>query len=75
VVFFLWGDSVPIYHVVWHLFVVAAATCHWLGIYMYVCNKPLNLGLGLTEMSQTAVEGMKEMMYQGAEMMAAQAHK
>ncbi len=58
VVFFIWGDKVPIYHTVWHMLVLFAAASHWFGIYFYVCDKPLELGLGLTEMSENAVEAM-----------------
>ena len=35
VAFYLW-HSLPYHHAVWHLFVLAGATCHFLAIYLYV---------------------------------------
>ena len=36
IVFFIAGVYRPIYHSVWHLFVVAAAATHWFDVYFYV---------------------------------------
>ena len=38
VVFFIKGETVPIYHTVWHLFVVLAAIIHWFCTYHYMVN-------------------------------------
>jgi hemolysin III len=43
VVFFVKANQKPIFHVVWHLFVLAAAAIHWFGIYFYVIDMPINL--------------------------------
>lgn len=43
VVFFIKANTRPIFHVVWHLFVLAAAAIHWFGIYFYVIDIPINL--------------------------------
>ena len=37
------GVTTPIYHVVFHMFVLIAATVHWFMIYYYVI--PLDLGM------------------------------
>jgi len=37
VAFFLW-ESMPFNHAVWHLFVLAGSTCHFLSIYYYVAQ-------------------------------------
>ncbi|RYH07338.1 hypothetical protein EON65_41835, partial [archaeon] len=36
IVFFILGEYKPIYHTIWHLFVVAAAAVHWFCIYFFV---------------------------------------
>lgn len=36
VVFFILAEYKPIYHAIWHLFVVLAATLHWFAIYLFV---------------------------------------
>jgi len=41
VVFFRLGDKIPIYHTIWHVFVIAGSICHYLAIYIYVIPKPL----------------------------------
>ena len=42
VIFFVLGEKKPIYHVVWHLFVVLGAALHWFDVYFYIVkmNKP-----------------------------------
>jgi hemolysin III len=37
VAFFVW-ESMPFNHAVWHLFVLAGSTCHFLSIYYYVAQ-------------------------------------
>ncbi|WP_211103896.1 PAQR family membrane homeostasis protein TrhA [Skermanella pratensis] len=37
VAFFLW-ESMPFNHAIWHLFVLAGSTCHFLSIYFYVAQ-------------------------------------
>ena len=36
IIFFILGEYKPIYHTIWHLFVVAAAAVHWFCIYFFV---------------------------------------
>ncbi len=42
IIFFMLGDKKhPIYHSVWHLFVVFAAVLHWFGVYLFIVKKDL----------------------------------
>ncbi len=41
IIFFILGEIKPIYHVVWHIFVVVAAAIHWFTIYFYVAPEAL----------------------------------
>lgn len=41
IVFFVWGVTKPIYHSIWHLFVVLGATLHWFDVYLFVVNTRL----------------------------------
>lgn len=43
VIFFVKANRNPIYHVIWHLFVLLAAALHWFGIYLYVMEMPIDL--------------------------------
>ena len=36
IVFFILGETRPIYHSVWHVFVFAAAVVHYFAIYFYI---------------------------------------
>ena len=36
IIFFALGEYKPIFHVVWHMFVVLAAALHWFDVYFYV---------------------------------------
>jgi hypothetical protein len=36
VYFFIKGQTVPIHHAIWHLFVLAGSACHYITIYQYV---------------------------------------
>ena len=36
IIFFALGEFRPVFHVVWHLFVVLAAALHWFDIYFYI---------------------------------------
>lgn len=49
IVFFLLGEYKPIYHVVWHLFVVLAATLHWFDVYFFIVSVDLTLSDSLTK--------------------------
>jgi len=31
----------PIFHVVWHMFVVLVATTHWFAVYFYILHLPV----------------------------------
>lgn|SRR5690554_4382229 len=41
IVFYLLGEYKPIYHVIWHVFVVAAAAVHWFAVYFFVMQTDL----------------------------------
>jgi hypothetical protein len=41
IVFFILGEYKPIYHTIWHVFVVAAAATHWFGVYFFVIQLSL----------------------------------
>lgn len=36
IVFFILGEYKPIYHAIWHVFVVMAAALHWFCVYFYI---------------------------------------
>ena len=36
IIFFVLGMSKPIYHSVWHMFVIIAAAIHWFDVYFYI---------------------------------------
>ena len=36
IVFFILGEYKPIYHVIWHLFVVCGAVVHWFDVYLFI---------------------------------------
>jgi channel protein (hemolysin III family) len=36
IVFFILGEYKPIYHVIWHLFVVLGAVLHWFDVYFFI---------------------------------------
>ncbi len=41
IVFYLLGEYKPIYHVIWHVFVIAAATVHWFAVYFFIIQTDL----------------------------------
>ena len=43
IVFFVMGEYKPIYHTIWHLFVVLGASLHWFDIYFYIASTKLTL--------------------------------
>ncbi len=46
ITFFILGEIKPIYHVVWHLFVVVAAALHWFCVYFFIVSVDLTLSEG-----------------------------
>jgi hemolysin III len=42
-IFYVKGSTVPIYHAIWHIFVLLASICHYFAILFYVdhCDIPL----------------------------------
>jgi hemolysin III len=36
IIFFALGEYKPIFHVIWHLFVVLGAALHWFDVYFYI---------------------------------------
>jgi hypothetical protein len=49
IAFFLLGEYKPIYHVIWHLFVIAAAALHWFAIYFFIVSVDLGAGDSATK--------------------------
>ncbi len=41
VVFFILGEIKPIYHIVWHMFVMLGSLLHWLCVYHYIVSMDL----------------------------------
>lgn len=41
IIFFILGVKRPIYHTVWHLFVVLGAALHWFDIYFFIIRTDL----------------------------------
>lgn len=41
IIFFILGEQKPIYHTIWHVFVVIAAAIHWFDVYFFVLQVPL----------------------------------
>lgn len=39
--FFIKGETKPIYHSVWHLFVILGASLHWFDVYFFIVNTRL----------------------------------
>jgi len=61
VVFFKMGEKLPIFHVVWHLCVLAASLCHWICVYRFIVGVDLNFeSLGINSehiSSMSCVDG------------------
>ena len=51
--FFVMGEYKPIYHTIWHLFVVLGASLHWFDIYFYISSTQLHTG-GIDPRSSSA---------------------
>ena len=41
IIFFIKGEKKPIYHSVWHLFVILGAALHWFDVYLFIVNTRL----------------------------------
>ena len=41
IIFFVLGEYKPIYHTIWHLFVVLGASLHWFDIYFFIASTSL----------------------------------
>ena len=46
IIFFVLGEYKPIYHTIWHLFVVLGASLHWFDIYFYISSTSLTSTAG-----------------------------
>lgn len=57
--FFIRGESRPIYHSVWHLFVMLGAALHWFDVYLFIVNTRLGdvLQHCLLDLSDTIAAG------------------
>lgn len=42
IIFFILGEYKPIYHVIWHMFVVFAAALHWFDVYFFVVQTDIS---------------------------------
>lgn len=42
ILFFVWGNYKPIFHVVWHVFVMLGAALHWFDVYFYIVGTSLD---------------------------------
>ena len=65
VVFFIKANTVPIYHAVWHIFVLVAAALHWFCIYFYLMNIPINLTENLSSVAGEVVGELQNLAAQG----------
>ncbi|CAM9832900.1 unnamed protein product [Discosporangium mesarthrocarpum] len=45
VIFFILGEKVPVFHVVWHVFVMIASLLHWFAVYRYTVHQDVPLVL------------------------------
>jgi hypothetical protein len=41
IIFFILGEYKPIYHTIWHVFVIIAAAVHWFDVYFYIVQVDL----------------------------------
>ncbi len=57
IAFYLLGEYKPIYHVIWHIFVVAAAAVHWFAVYFFIIQTDL-----MVSPTKTAVSDLMESM-------------
>jgi hemolysin III len=60
IVFFIMGERVPIYHTVWHMFVLVAAVLQWFAIYFYVLSIDIHLTEGIENIIQGAINGVQD---------------
>jgi hemolysin III len=58
IVFFVLGEYKPIYHVIWHLFVVLGAALHWFTVYLFIVNT--ELGGALIEAGHQMMKAMEQ---------------
>ena len=53
IVFFVLGEYKPIYHTIWHLFVVLGASLHWFDIYFFIASTKLTSDTPYLDFPQT----------------------
>ena len=58
--FFVKGNSVYVYHALWHMFVLIAACMHWFAVYKYVIGKPIPSAEDCLPATAVAVEAAVE---------------
>lgn len=68
IVFYILGEVRPIYHTIWHLFVVAAAAMHWFAIYFFVVQTDI-----VYSPTKAAVADLAETIENAASMVSAAA--
>ena len=68
IVFFIMAYKVPIYHAIWHLWVLVAAALHWFCIYLYLMNIPINLSQNI----QAVADDVQQMVTGELQHLAAQ---
>lgn len=59
--FFIMGERVPIYHTVWHMFVLIAAVIQWFAIYFYVLSIDIHLSEGIENFVQEAIKEVQHL--------------
>lgn len=58
IIFFILGEVKPIYHCVWHFFVILGATLHWFDVYFFIVN--IELGQQAVASFESASENIIE---------------
>jgi len=57
--FFVYGEVKPIYHTVWHIFVMIGSLLHWLCIYNYIVVMNVDVCGGLAAAAGTCGRGKR----------------
>ena len=83
IAFFILGEYKPIYHVIWHLFVVLAAALHWFDVYFFIVSVDITASdsfakahlVEFVDTMQAAASATAHMMNNTAHMMNHMAHQ
>lgn len=58
IIFFILGEYKPIYHTIWHLFVVMGATLHWFDVYFFIIRT--DIGAATLAAAAAQIEAINE---------------